>query len=160
MIFGLQKPITMDIQTPETLVRKQRIKIFLVDDDPLYLRLLESHFKENPAMDVTSFITGEACLRQLEQKPDIIVLDYFLNGMDKSAKDGLAILIKIKQEHPDIQVIMLSSHENVEIALNCISNNAFNFIVKNDTTFLRLKHSIKQIFHQYSKVKELVVWDW
>jgi two-component system OmpR family response regulator len=141
-------------------IEKSKIKIFLVDDDPLYLKLLENQFLENPAIQVTCFASGEACLLQLHQKPDVIVLDYFLNGSDPEAKNGLAILIRIKEATPDIQVIMLSSYENVEIALNCVSNNAFNFIVKNDTTYLRLKHSIKQIFSHYSKIKELAVWDW
>jgi len=141
-------------------IETPKIKVFLVDDDPLYLKLLETQFSENVCFEVTSFATGEACLLQLFQKPDVIVLDYFLNGKDEHAQNGLAILIRVKEALPDIQVIMLSSYENVEIALNCISNNAFNFIVKNDTTFLRLKHSIKQIFKLYSKTKELAVWDW
>jgi two-component system OmpR family response regulator len=150
----------MDALIPDKTIDKPRIKIFLVDDDPLYLRILESHFNENPFLDVTSFPTGEACLDHLSQKPDVVVLDYFLNGKNKNARDGLSILRQIKKDYPDIQVIMLSSHENVEIALNCIRNNAFNFLLKNDITFIRLKHSIKQIFGIHSKVKELVVWDW
>ncbi|MFI5151508.1 MAG: response regulator [Bacteroidia bacterium] len=150
----------MPNQIPDTTIEKPRIKIFLVDDDALYLKVLESHFIENPMLDITSFATGEDCLLQLSRKPDIIILDYFLNGKNEEAKNGLAILKKIKSEDPRIQVIMLSSYENVEIALDCISCNAFNFIVKNETTFLRLKHSIKQIFHRDSVVKELVVWDW
>ncbi len=142
-----------EIETP-------KIKVFLVDDDPLYLKLLETQFAENSSFQVTSFATGEACLLQLFQKPDVVVLDYFLNSKDEHAQNGLSILMRIKEAMPDIQVIILSSYENVEIALNCISNDAFNFIVKNETTFLRLKHSIKQIFKLYSKTKELAVWDW
>jgi two-component system OmpR family response regulator len=145
---------------PVTSIEKPDIHIFLVDDDILYLKLLENQLSGNQKIKITTFRTGEKCLELLSENPDVIILDYFLNGNDKTAKNGLEILIKIKQEHPNIQVLMLSAHENVEIALNCIRHDAFNFIVKNDTTFLRLKHSIKQIFSHYSKVKELVVWDW
>jgi two-component system OmpR family response regulator len=150
----------MKAQTKDMVIERPRIKIFLVDDDALYLKVLESYFLESNILEVSSFATGEECLLHLSDKPDVVVLDYFLNGKDKEAKNGLAILKKIKAEDPKIQVIMLSSHENVEIALDCISCNAFNFIVKNETTFLRLKHSIKQIFHRDSVVKELIVWDW
>lgn len=141
-------------------IEKSVIRIFLVDDDKLYLKFLENQFSENPVFKVSVFSTGEKCLAHLFEKPDVIILDYFLNSKEEAAKNGLEILIKIKETNSDIHVIMLSSLENVEIALNCIRYNAFNFIVKNSTTFLRLKHSIKQIFQQYSKVKELVVWDW
>ena len=137
-----------------------KIKIFLVDDDPLYLKALENEFKENPAFEVITFATGEDCLGHLFSKPDIIVLDYFLNSKNKDALNGLQILIKIKEISPDFIVIMLSAYENVEVAMNCMKYDAFNFIVKNETAFLRLKHSIKQIFKIHSKVKELVVWDW
>jgi two-component system OmpR family response regulator len=142
------------------MIEKPNIRIFLVDDDPMYLKALEHEFAKNPDIEITSFTTGEECLLRLSDKPDVIVLDYFLNSKQKDAKDGLAILMQIKEKAPATQVIMLSAYENVEIALNCIRNDAFNFIVKNDTTFLRLKYSIKQIFQMYSKVKELVVWDW
>lgn len=137
-----------------------KIKIFLVDDSPIYLLALKNEFIKNPDFEISTFATGEACLEQLWENPDIIVLDYFLNSKNKDAQDGYSILMQIKEAAPQVHVIILSSHENVEIALNCIRYNAFNFIVKNDTAFLRLKHSIKQIFHFHSKLKELMVWDW
>ena len=137
-----------------------RIKIFLVDDDPLYLKTLQVAFEKSSDFDITTFTNGEDCLEHLSTKPDIIVLDYTLNSKNKDAQNGYDILVKIKEIDPDIHVIILSSTEDVEMALSCIKYNAFNFILKNDTAFLRLKHSIKQIFHIHSKVKELIVWDW
>jgi two-component system OmpR family response regulator len=142
------------------MIEKPSIKIFLVDDDLMYLKALKNQFSENPDLEISCFSTGEDCLMHIAEKPDVIVLDYFLNSKKKEAKDGLAILAEIKEKHPETQVIIISAYENVEMALNCINYNAFNFVVKNDTTFLRLKHSIKQIFHLHSEVKEIVVWDW
>jgi two-component system OmpR family response regulator len=142
------------------MIEKPDIKIFLVDDDLMYLKALENQFSKNKDLEISCFSTGEDCLLHLSEKPDVIVLDYFLNSKKKDAKDGLAILAEIKEKYPEIQVILISAYENVEMALNCIHYNAFNFIIKNDTTFLRLKHSIKQIFHLHSEVKEIVVWDW
>ena len=133
------------------MIEKPKIKIFLVDDDTFYLKVLENQFGRNKDIEISSFLTGEECLLHLFEKPDIIVLDYYLNSKRKD---------EIKERCPEIQVIIISATENVEMALNCINYNAFNFIVKNETTFLRLKHSIKQIFHLHSEVKEIVVWDW
>jgi two-component system OmpR family response regulator len=137
-----------------------KIKIFLVDDDQMYLKALENEFKKNENFEVMTFDTGEACLKNLHLNPDIVVLDYFLNGENKESINGFNVLVKIKEKNPNIQVIILSSHENVDIAVNCIKYDAFNFILKNETAFVRLKHTIKQIFRVHSKVKELVVWDW
>lgn len=137
-----------------------KIKIFLVDDDQMYLKALENEFKKNGNFEIMTFDTGEECLNNLHLNPDIVVLDYFLNGEKKESVNGFNILIKIKELNPNIQVIILSSYENVDIAVNCIKYDAFNFIVKNETAFVRLKHTIKQIFRVHSKVKELVVWDW
>jgi DNA-binding NtrC family response regulator len=137
-----------------------KIKIFLVDDDQMYLKALENEFKKNGNFEIMTFDTGEECLKNLHLNPDIVVLDYFLNSEKKESVNGFNILVKIKETNPNIQVIILSSYENVDIAVNCIKYDAFNFIVKNETAFVRLKHTIKQIFRVHSKVKELVVWDW
>lgn len=137
-----------------------KIKISLVDDDPLYLKLLVNEFIKNQNIEITTFATGEAFLNRSPYKPDIVVLDYFLNSRNKDAQNGYEILVKLKEVEPDVQVIILSSTENVEIALNCVKYNAFNYIVKNETAFLRLKQSIKNILQLYSKEKELIVWDW
>lgn len=138
-----------------------KIKIFLVDDDQMYLKALENEFIKNENFEVYTFTTGEACLNNLFLNPDIVILDYFLsNDNKKEVADGFDILVKIRNLNPNAHVIMLSSYENVDIAVNCIKYDAFNFIVKNDTAFIRLKHTIKQIFRVHSKVKELVLWDW
>lgn len=140
--------------------RDNNILIFLVDDDELYLKALELQFQENTGPRVKTFLTGEACLQSINLKPDIIVLDYFLNAVNNNAIDGLITLEKIKVASPGIQVIMSSAYTGADVAVNCMKLGAFDYIVKNDETFLKLKQSIKKVLGIYSKEKELIVWDW
>ena len=90
-------------------MHKNKIKIFLVDDDELYLNMLKIELQQNEAFIIETFITGELCLADLSKKPDVIVLDYYLDGLDKNAKDGIQVLDEIKVINPSIPVVMLSA---------------------------------------------------
>lgn len=139
---------------------EKSIIIFLVDDNELYLRLLENQFRENKDLVIKTFLTGEACLANISLKPDVIVLDYFLDTKDKSAMDGLQTLLLVKEASPGTQVIMSSAHESAETAVNCLKHGAFDYIVKDKKTFFKLKQIIKKILGIHSKEKELIIWDW
>ena len=137
------------------MTNEKKILLFLVDDDSLYLKLLEIEFKQNPKFNVVTFATGEQCLDNISQLPDIIVLDYQLNGIDKNAINGLETLDKIKTIHPNIPVIMLSSQDKIEVAVDCMHHKAFDYIVKSETAFLRLQKAIHTIIHNNTRDKIL-----
>ena len=61
-----------------------KIKLFLVDDDPVFLKALEIEFHHHTDFTVETFVSGELCLENLSQKPDVIILDYHLDGIDTS----------------------------------------------------------------------------
>lgn len=161
-ILPFQADINLSVMnTREKIIPNENsILIFLVDDDELYLKFLEHQFQENSGPAIRTFLTGEDCLQNISLKPDIIVLDYFLNTVNNNAIDGLKTLEKIKAASPGIHVIMSSAYSGADVAVNCIKLGAFDYIVKNDETFSKLKQSIKKIFSIYSKEKELIVWDW
>jgi len=131
--------------------------IFLVDDDALFLKSLEIEFSENTKSEIRSFGTGEECLANIYQNPDIIILDYYLNSVNKDAIDGLETLEKIKTANVQIPVIMLSSQDKIEVAVNCMKNQAFDYIVKSETAFLRLQKAITTIFH-YQRIEKALSW--
>ena len=66
---------------------------------------------------VETYPTGELCIESLANGPDIIILDYHLDGITEGAMNGMETLKKIKALHPDIPVIMLSSQDKIEIAI-------------------------------------------
>ena len=89
--------------------------VFLVDDDNVYLNTLEHNLSKNSPGNITfkKYMTGEQCLKELQQNPDIIILDYQLNSKDKTAMNGIEILKRIKSQNRDIQVIMLSGQDSL-----------------------------------------------
>lgn len=134
-----------------------KIKLFLVDDDALYLKALEIEFLLHGDFTIHTFATGELCLAQLALGPDLIVLDYHLDGMEPDAMDGLMTLDRIKAHSPKIPVIMLSSQDKIEVAVNCMHHHALDYIVKSETAFLRLQKSITQWF-QLQEVEKALHW--
>ncbi len=74
-----------------------KIKLFLVDDDALFLKSLEIDFMENADFDIETFATGELCIANLSHKPDVIILDYQLDGIEKDAMNGIETLDRIKE---------------------------------------------------------------
>ena len=134
-----------------------RIKLFLVDDDALFLKSLEIKFKQHADFTIDTFATGELCLQHLENNPDVIILDYHLDGIDKNAMNGLETLDKIKVINPDIPVVMLSSQDKIDIAINCMHHRAFDYVVKSETAFIRLQKIITSIF-SFKKIEKELNW--
>ena len=136
---------------------ENKIKLFLVDDDALYLKSLEIEFLQHADFIIETYATGELCIANLSNKPDIIVLDYHLDGIDKTAMNGLATLEKIKSINQDIPVIMLSSQDKIDVAIKCMHHKAFDYVVKSETAFMRLQKIITAIFN-YKKMEKELSW--
>lgn len=135
----------------------KKIKLFLVDDDALFLKSLEIQFLNNGDFDIETFATGELCVQNLHKNPDIIILDYHLDGIDKNAMNGLKTLDKIKISNIEIPVIMLSSQDKIEVAVSCMHHKAFDYVVKSETAFVRLQKIITAIF-KYQKMEKELNW--
>jgi DNA-binding NtrC family response regulator len=135
----------------------EKTRIFLVDDDALFLKLLEIEFKQHGDFTIETFATGEQCVENLTHNPDVIILDYYLDGIDKNAMNGIQTLDKIKSVNFDIPVIMLSSQDKIEVAIDCMHHKAYDYIVKSETAFLRLQKNITAIF-QYQKMEKELKW--
>ncbi len=140
--------------------KDNKIVLFLVDDDALFLKSLEIEFLEHPKFAVETFATGELCLDGLSiksNKPEIIILDYHLDGINRNAMNGMETLDKIKAKDPKIPVIMLSSQDKIDIAVDCMHHKASDYIVKSETAFVRLQASMENIF-KYQRVHKELSW--
>ncbi len=136
---------------------KNSLKIFVVDDDAMYLKMIEIEFLQYPGFKLETYATGEICIENLSQEPDLIILDYHLDEVDKNAMNGLQTLDKIKAINPGIPVLMLSAQDKIEVALNCMHHKAFDYIVKSETAFLRLQKVISAIL-DHQKLEESLEW--
>lgn len=132
-----------------------KIKLFLVDDDAVFLKSLEFQFLDHADFDIETFPTGELCLDNISKKPDVVILDFHLNGIDKTAINGLQTLDEIKKRDENIPVVILSSQDKIDVAVQCIHHNAFDYVVKSETAFVRLQKIITSIFELKQMKKEL-----
>lgn len=136
---------------------KDKMKLFLVDDDLIYLKKMETDFLQDADIVTEAYPTGELCLKNLAANPDIILLDYNLNGRDQQAMNGIQTLDKIKIISPATLVVMLSSQDKLEVAINCMHHKAYDFIVKSETAYLRIKKIIEAII-QTRKLERTLEW--
>ena len=135
----------------------EKIKLFLVDDDAVFLKSLEIEFMEHADFSISTFPTGERCLANIAQNPDVIILDYHLDGIEANVMNGLETLDKIKEFNSDIPVIMLSSQDKIEVAINCMHHKANDYVVKSETAFMRLQKIISTIF-EFKKMENELHW--
>ncbi len=134
-----------------------KIKLFLVDDDAVFLKSLEIEFLHSADFIVETYATGELCVANLSRKPNIIILDYHLDGIQRMAMNGLETLDKIKAFDVTIPVIMLSSQDKIDVAISCMHHKATDYVVKSETAFMRLQKIITNIF-EYNKMEKELNW--
>ena len=116
--------------------------IHVMEDDPVYMNLILKNLATNGYHNVRSFINPEIFIEKLNEKPDIVILDYNLGDYN-----GIQLLKWIKKEHPDAYVIMLTSQETVKVAVESLKHGAFDYIQKNDLAFIILNVLIKTIIN-------------
>jgi two-component system OmpR family response regulator len=127
--------------------------LFIVDDDPLYLKGLELSISANyDDITIFTFQTGEACLQQMKLKPEIVILDYYLDSEISYAWNGLNILKQIKKTNPKSRVVMLSSQDSLQVASECLENGAYDYVSKTQSAFVRINHILGNIL-EYDEVQ-------
>jgi two-component system OmpR family response regulator len=135
-------------------MKPEKIKVFIVDDDQLFLQLLEFEFSQHADFIIETFTTGEECLENLCKQPDVIILDYFLDSVVKHAMNGMEILYKIKAFNPDIPVVLLSQAK-IELPEDFMENRPFDYVMKSRTAFARLQRVLFSIFRNKKNGKEI-----
>jgi DNA-binding NtrC family response regulator len=134
---------------------ENKLKLFLVDDDVVYLKMLEIELLQQGPFMIETFVSGELCLEKLSNKPDLIILDYLLDGTNKNAINGIEALDRIKAIEPDLPVIILSQQDKIEVAVNCMHHKALDYVVKSETAFLRLQKIITTVVEKQKLEKQL-----
>lgn len=126
------------------------IRIFAVEDDPIYTKFLAYVFDLNPEIEVEFFADGKSCLKALHKQPDIITLDYSLPDMI-----GDEVLNAIKQTNPKIQVVIVSGQEDISTAVDLLKLGAYDYIAKNDDTKDRLLLTINNAQRNIKLLNEI-----
>ena len=127
------------------------MRIFVIEDDKVFNRLIEHTLKLVPDFDVVPFFNGNDFLRNLPDNPDIVTLDLGLPDFT-----GESLLRKIKKFNPDIEVIIISGQDNISLAVQLLKEGAYDYITKDENIKERLLHSINNIISKQSLKNEIV----
>ena len=125
-------------------------RIFVVDDDRHYARMISYHLDKNPDYDVTVFADGKEVLAKLDEQPQLIVLDIMMPGIG-----GIDALQQIKEKMPDIPVIMMSAQGVVDTAVEAMKEGAYDYITKGRDDLNRLSIVVKNALEKVSLSQEL-----
>lgn len=116
----------------------------LIVDDEADIRTLISGILADEGYETRVAAGAETALEAIRaRRPSLIVLDIWLEG---SRMDGNQILELVKNDHPDLPVIMISGHGNIEMAVNAIKMGAYDFIekpFKTDKVLLQIERAIE-----------------
>ncbi len=129
------------------------IQVLLVDDEAEFLETLIKRMKKRN-VDITGVKSGEEALIALDQNQvDVVILDVRMPGMD-----GIETLKEIKRKHPLIEVIMLTGHASVEVAVQGMELGAFDYLMKPmniDELLYKVEDAHKNKLIQEEKLKTL-----
>lgn len=125
------------------------IHIFIVEDNTWYGELLEYKLGQNPDNIIQRFTTAQACLDHLQEKPDVITLDYSLPDAT-----GDTLLHQIKEQLPDVIVIVISGQEDVRTAIDLLHQGAYDYLVKDNETADRLWNTVNNVRQQVALKQE------
>ena len=100
----------------------------LITDDEADIRSLISDILEDEGYSCRTAGTAEACMAAIaEAPPAAMILDIWLKDSDM---DGIDILKSVRRSHPDMPIIIISGHGNIEIAVAAIKQGAYDYIEK------------------------------
>lgn len=138
----------------ETINKKEKntFKVFLVDDNIAFSRLIESQIKSKIAdnlpnfrFEVTKFENGLDCIKNLSEIPDLILLDYYLSDNPDGDENGDKIFIEIKKINPSLKVVMLSGIEETSFAQKLLALGLYGFVIKDEEMFEKINNLICNI---------------
>jgi DNA-binding NtrC family response regulator len=122
--------------------------IFIVEDNPVYNKLVVNYLNSKKFSRIESFLSGEECMKNISMKPDIIIQDYLLEGMN-----GIEVLKATKKIHPQIEFIFLSGQDSVDVAINTMKHGAYDYIVKDQMALKKMADKITKIIAIQKLVK-------
>lgn len=128
----------------------ESFNVLLVDDEAEFLETLVKRLKKR-GLDIFQAYSGEKALDIIKtQTIDVVVLDVRMPGID-----GIQTLQEIKKIDPLVEVIMLTGHASVEVAIEGMELGAFDYLMKPteiDELFYKLQDAYKKKYLHEQKI--------
>ena len=99
--------------------------LLIVDDEPAICRMLSLCFQKSNYRISSAKDAAEASALLVLEQIDVIISDVMMPG-----EDGIAFLGRVHESWPDLPVILMTGHAQMQMAINAIKNGAFDFVCK------------------------------
>jgi two-component system, NtrC family, response regulator AtoC len=127
----------------------KKYKIFVVDDNGMFLKVMYKFLSANEKFEVHTISSGRECISRLDEKPDIVSLDYTLPEFN-----GREILEKIMSVSPSTNVIIVSGQNDINTAIDLLKLGAYDYIVKGIDTRDKILIAIEKIIEKIDLTNE------
>ena len=116
-----------------------KFQLFIVDDDNIMAQSLEKHIskKFGNIFNVSVFNSGALALKNLNAQTGMVILDYKLKG-----ENGNEVLKAIKLMNPKTEVVMLTSNEDIYVAIESFKKGVLDYIIKNNQAWKKINSTI------------------
>jgi signal transduction histidine kinase len=126
----------------------RKVKILLIDDDEMFLTML-GNILEEEGYEIIKSTTGKGGIDKVkEENPDIVLVDF--NLPDGS---GLEVSKKIYELSPDISIIMMTGHTDLQIVINAMRQNLQDYLIK-PINIEELKVSLNKAIEKQALIRE------
>jgi len=125
-------------------------RIYVVDDDRHYARMLSYRLDKNANYNVSVFNNGEDVLNALDNKPDLVLLDIMMPGID-----GVDVLKQMNTRMPEVPVIMVSAQGVIDTAVEAMKLGAYDYITKGQDDLVKLDAIVRNVLEKVSLEREV-----
>jgi len=141
---------------------KAEIFVYVIDDNPLQLKILLEKFKTTKSFKIVKgFTGGEECLQYIQSHKYpknsmiMVIVDFYLDDSNREeAENGIDVLNRLKDYDPDIDVIVLSSSDDVDIAASATHFGAVSFVKKGEDDFKKIVNNMVWAIHDKAKLRK------
>jgi len=136
--------------------KKKEIKIFIIEDDFVFIEILVNLLEEVKAdfqkkdidLQIQTYYSTKEASFELSQKPEIVLLDYFLIDDELQADTCDKILDLIKDRYPKIKVVVISGQESEEIKAEVFKKGAIDYLSKDKASLNKIKPLITTLINE------------
>jgi DNA-binding NtrC family response regulator len=133
----------------------KKLLIYIVDDDAAHAQQISTHLNKFQNFEYKNFSSGQECLDHLGRNPDIIIVDYPAGTTKEDTERGGSLLKEIVSKKPETDVVILSPTDSNERALEMVKYGAADYVVRNESEFIRLENTLYSIIRKRKLLKEL-----
>lgn len=131
-------------------MKNQSLNVFILNDDVMVAGKLRKYLKKRfgDRLNISLFFTSRSCLRMINGQVHLVVVDDYLQESSHTGIAGIDMLQKIKEKDPQTEVVILSSDEDVALAVDAMKLGARDYIRNDRSAWQQILTIIDQTIQQ------------